>query len=83
MNKLSILKNLGFKITWKLIMIGLYGHKEIPILLSYDVVFQYLLENLNYITTETDDIIFLIVEKDNYSEFDKILINLEKKMTQI
>lgn len=79
MNKLNLLKSLGFKISWKLIKIGLYGYMEIPILLTYDDIHQYLIEVLCDNTCETDKIVSLILEKENHCEFDKILNNLEKE----
>ena len=36
MNKLLLLRNMGFKITWKLIGIGLYGDNEIPVSINHD-----------------------------------------------
>lgn len=73
MNKLNILKNMGFKISWKLINIGLFGNDEIPSVLTHNDVVEYLDSLLTDINEQTDDIITLICEKDNSTEFDSVL----------
>ena len=73
MNKLNMLTNMGFRISWKLVNIGLYGYDEIPVLLTHDEVLEYLDMLLTDITEQTDNIISLICEKDNITEFDKLL----------
>ena len=65
MNKLKILKDLGFKITWKLIKIGLYGLCEIPVLLTKYEILDYLYTLLNNIDEQTDSIVSLVGEHDN------------------
>lgn len=76
MNKLKILKNMGFKISWKLINIGLFGDDEIPPLLTHNDVVEYLDGLLTDVNEQTDNIITLICEKDNFTEFDSILKKL-------
>lgn len=76
MSKLSVIRNMNLKITWKLIYIGLYGYDVIqPILTDYDV-FEYLDDLLTDVNNLTDDIISLVCLKDNKSEFRKFLQNL-------
>ena len=75
MNKLIILENIGFKISWKLISIGLFGDVEIPISLTHDDVLDYLNGLLTDINEQTDNIIALICEKDNYTKFNIVLAN--------
>lgn len=72
MNKLIILQNLGFKITWKLIYIGLFGLYKIPSILTRDEVFDYLDGLLINIDEQSDNIITLICEKDNTRVADKL-----------
>ena len=79
MNKLNLLKSIGFEISWKFIQIGLQGYYEIPKLLSYDEVYQYLLDNLSLDNVDTDNILSLISENDNQINFDKILNKLVEK----
>ena len=76
MNKLCALKELGFKIPWKLIEVGLYGDSEIPPLLTYLEVEDYLDSLLTDNDEQTDNIITLICEKEDHAEFDKILKKL-------
>lgn len=73
MNKLCVLKNLGFKISWKLIAIGLYGNGEIPPLITHLDVVDYLNGFLTDIDEQTDNIIALICEKEDCSKFDRLL----------
>lgn len=73
MNRLKILENMGFKITWKLIDIGLYGLYEIPVVLTRDEVWDYLDDLLTNIDEQSDNIISLICEKDDPIRADKIL----------
>ena len=79
MNKLIILENIGFKISWKLISIGLFGDVEIPISLTHDDVLDYLNGLLTDINEQTDNIIALICEKDNYTKFNILLQELASK----
>lgn len=76
MNKLNFLKNMGFKISWKLINIGLFGDDEIPASLTYDDVLEYLDSLLTDINEQTDNIIALICEKNDSPKFDKFLRKL-------
>lgn len=76
MNKLYILKNMGFKITWKLIVIGLFGNNEIPPTITHLDVIEYLDSLLTDINEQTEDAITLICEKDNSTKFDNILKEL-------
>lgn len=76
MNKLSFLKNMGFKISWKLINIGLFGDDEIPVSLTYNDVLEYLDSLLTDINEQTDNIIALICEKDDGAKFDRFLKEL-------
>ncbi len=87
MNKLYNLKYMGFKITWHLIAIGLIGNDEIPPLITHLDVVEYLdglLEDTNeqtdVITTlNVDNIIALIIEKDDYTKFDNVLKELARE----
>lgn len=72
MNKLYVLENWGFKITWRLIQIGAKGLCEIPAMLTRDEILGYLIDSLNNIDDQTDNVISLICE-DNPIEFDKVL----------
>lgn len=76
MNKLCALKNMGFKISWKLITIGLFGDDEIPPSITHSNVVEYLDSLLTGINEQTDNIIALICEKDNSTKFDSVLRKL-------
>lgn len=79
MNKLCFLKNLGFKISWNLIAIGLYGNGEIPSLITRLDIVDYLDSLLTDIDEQTDNIIALICEKEDSAKFDRILEELANK----
>ena len=79
MNKLNIMKNMGFRISWKLINIGLFGYDEIPVVLTRGDVLEYLYSSLNESNEQTDDIIKLICEEDNYTKFDNIIKEFANK----
>ena len=76
MNKLEILQNMGFKITWKLIYIGLNGLHEIPILLTREEILDYVDGLLTDFNEQTDNIILLICERDNPIMLNKIIKKL-------
>lgn len=76
MNKLHVLENMGFKISWKLLYIGLYGEDEIPVSLTCDEVCDYLDSLLKVIYGQTDNIITLIGEKEDSEKFEKLLKKL-------
>ena len=73
MNKLLVLKKMGFKISWNLIVIGLYGHDEIPPLITRLDIVNYLDSMLTDVDEQTDNMIALICEKDDNTKFDKLL----------
>lgn len=79
MNILCNFKKLGFKVSWNLIAIGVYGYDEIPPSITYLDVVDYLEGMLTYIDEQTDNIIALICVKDDYIEFDKLLKKLASK----
>ena len=58
---------MGFKITWKLIGIGLYGDNEIPVSINHDDVLEYLYEILSESGEHTENAFDLISEKDDSS----------------
>ena len=76
MNKLCVLKNLGFKISWNLIAMGLYGNDEIPPSITHIDVIDYLDDLMTDIDEQTDNIIALICEKEDHTKFDGLLKEL-------
>ena len=64
---------MGFKISWNLIVIGLYGHDEIPPLITRLDIVNYLDSMLTDVDEQTDNMIALICEKDDNTKFDKLL----------
>lgn len=78
MNKLCVLKNMGFKISWNLISIGLYGDGEIPPLITHMDVVDYLDSLLTDIDEQTGNIIALICEEDRV-KFDRLLKKFASK----
>ena len=79
MNKLYILKSMGFKVTWKLMTMGLFGNNGIPPLITRADVVEYLDGLLTDINEQTDEIILLICEKDDSAKFDNIMKALAMK----
>lgn len=47
MNRLNTIEDMEFKVSWKLIAIGLFGSDKIPIQLTYTDLFDYLDKRLN------------------------------------
>lgn len=76
MNKLVELHNMGFKVTWKVISIGLYGARYIPVQLTRDEVFDYLDHLLYNTNKQTDNIVNLICNRDDDLATDKLLVSL-------
>ena len=84
MNKLNEIADLGLRITWRLITIGLYGESYIKKQLSKEDIFEYLYDLLDIETDETDNIIKLICEKENDSKIDKFMHTFaEKEQTDL
>ena len=76
MNKLYVLKELGFRVSWKLLAIGLYGMDEIPPSITRTDITDYLEDSLTEINGQTDNTVALICEKDAPEKFDKLLKKL-------
>ena len=76
MNKLYVLKKIGFKISWNLIAIGLYGNGEIPPSITHLDVVDYLDGLLTGIDEQATNIIALICEKEDYTKFNRLLKEL-------
>lgn len=76
MNVLNILENMGFKITWKLISLGLYGFEGVPVFLSRNELFVYLNDCLGRNVTQIDNIIYLLCEKEDNFKIDQLLSSL-------
>lgn len=73
-NKLFCMEELGFNVTWKLILIGLHGAQYIPAQITYDDVFEYLNEYLcRENVANVDSIISVINADSDYSKADKII----------
>jgi len=72
MNKLKMLENIGFKIPWELMRIGLNGFCEIPATLSRPEIIEYLYDSISDDNNQTDCIIPLICEEDS-RQFDDLL----------
>ena len=70
---------MGFKISWKLIAVGLFGNDEIPPSITRFDVVEYLDSLLTSINEQTDDIIRLVCEKDDSVKFDHILRELARE----
>lgn len=76
MNKLYVLKSMGFKISWNLITIGLFGDDEIPASITHSDVAEYLDSLLTGVDEQTDNIVSLVCEEDSSVKFDSILRKL-------
>lgn len=83
MNKLILIKNMGLKITWKLIGIGLFGCGEIPIVLSRGDVLEYLYSSLEENEDTIGDIVDLLCEENDNIAFDKKIIKLASDSSNI
>ena len=81
MNKLDVLKNMGFKISWKLISFGLFGNAEIPPTLTRREIIDYLTDSLTVVGKRTDDIVSLICEENDPVKFDARLRQLASRDT--
>ena len=77
MNKLIEIQNMGFRVSWKLIEIGLCGYSYIAQQLSKDDVYEYCNERLLQEDEETDNCIKLICQVDN-DGFTKTLHDLAR-----
>lgn len=78
MNPLQNMEKLGFKITWKLIQIGLHGTKTISPLWRFDELFEYLCNVLNEINEQTDKVVSLVCEWNDVSEVNRLLKKFAK-----
>ena len=76
MDTIRKLKDMGFKITWNLIEIGLYGKDEIPVLLWKEDVLDYLDYLLSNINNENDIAIELLCNIDEPDRFKNIIKKL-------
>lgn len=65
MKVLSSLENIGFKITWKLVKIGLCGFGGNAPLLSYDEIIEFLIDCIGRNGSQTEKIIDLICENND------------------
>lgn len=79
MNVLDRIENMGLKVTWKLITLGLYGFNGNVGLLSRDELFDYLMDCLGRNDGQTDNIIRLICDKTDYSKIDCMLNSFASK----
>ena len=74
MNKLQeMYYNIGFKITWKLICIGLFGKSYISPQVSRNDVFVFLDHLLTIGHTQSENIIQVICEQDNPDRIDSLI----------
>ena len=60
MNRLERIESLGYKVTWRLIVIGLFGESHFAKLLTRSEVYDYLQNQLHEITDTTDKVIELL-----------------------
>ena len=73
MNKINDIMQMGFRITWRVIAIGLFGEAYITPQLSKDDVYEYLDSLLTVPSAETDKIIKLICERDDNIKTDQMI----------
>lgn len=78
MNKLKLIEKMGFKITWKLIYIGLYGASKIPVQLNCAELFDYLIDRLNDNDEWVDEIVLLICEKEDKTKILSLISQFAK-----
>lgn len=78
MNKLKLIEKMGFKITWKLIYIGLYGTPKIPVQLNCAELFDYLIDRLNDNDEWVDEIVLLICEKEDKTKIQSLISQFAK-----
>ena len=76
MNKLDALEKLGFKISCKLVCLGLFGDAGIPPVLTRGEVIAYLTDSLIDVGGQIDDIVRLICEENDSAKFDARLRQL-------
>lgn len=70
------LEKLGFKISWKLVCLGLFGDAGIPPVLTRGEVIAYLTDSLIDVGGQIDDIVRLICEENDSAKFDARLRQL-------
>jgi len=70
MNILEKIESMGFKVTWKLIFLGLYGFEGFSASISRSELLDYLKDCLGRNNNQTNKIISLIFEMQNDEEFD-------------
>ena len=84
MNMLYRMKDMGFQLSWKLISMGVYGicfregEKCISPLTRADVI-EYMYDRLTVIDEQTDTIIALVCQENDFDSFDKLLKQLASK----
>lgn len=73
MNVLDRFGEMGLKVTWKLIALGLHGIGDMPALLTRGEVCDYLVDRLVIGHNHTDSIIDLLCENGDCCKFDELL----------
>lgn len=73
MNMLYNIQEIGLKVTWKLIRLGLTGFNGHLELISYEELFDYLTDRLGINESQDDNIIKIICEKENRFSVDSLL----------
>ena len=78
MNRLFVLNDMGFKISWKLVEIDLFGYGEIPPQITHLDTVEYIESLLTEKNKQIDDAITIYCEKDDFTEFDRVLKELAR-----
>ncbi|MBR6049842.1 MAG: DUF2247 family protein [Clostridia bacterium] len=75
-NKIWIVKNMGFKITWKFLNIGLKGYDVLTPQISKEDIFDFVDSLLTRVNDETDNIVSLICVKGNNMQSNELIQEL-------
>lgn len=77
-NILADVDQMGFRLTWKFINIGLYGREEVCAQISHDEMFEYFEILLETECDELEDVIELLCVKKEPFELDKLINELSE-----
>jgi len=81
-NILLEVENMGFKVTWKFIDIGVYGNEWISSQMSHDELFEYFDIILEREMEKIDDIITLFCVREDDNAVDNVLRDLAEREAQ-
>ena len=79
LNILRQLQNVGFRVTWRIVYIGLYGTDRFEPRLAVEDFFDFLKENINETDVLFEDFVLLLSSEGDEHELKKTLFMLTEK----